>query len=240
MKIRTIFLLFVLILMAVFLVINWTALSTVTAVNLIYTEIQAPLGVLVVGGFAAVVFVLLVYMVWQQASVTLELRAAYKEARNARTVADDAEKSRFAESNRILLERIEKLEALMTARSDETLTAVRQEAVRAEERYKALFDDQKRAQGELTAQVQTQIGAMEKRVVETLPSAVSAAVREAPRFFGVYPAWAEAGIIRRGRTSRARLHRPHRGRRPRAGGSSRERCRGCAGGRSWRRRRHFP
>ena len=135
MKIRTIFLLFVLILMAVFLVINWTALSTVTAVNLIYTEIQAPLGVLVVGGFAAVVFVLLVYMVWQQASVTLELRAAYKEARNAR-----------------------------------------QEAVRAEERYKALFDDQKRAQGELTAQVQTQIGAMEKRVVETLPSAVSAAV----------------------------------------------------------------
>lgn len=172
MKIRTIFLLFVLILMAVFLVINWTALSTVTAVNLIYTEIQAPLGVLVVGGFAAVVFVLLVYMVWQQASVTLELRAAYKEARNARTVADDAEKSRFAESNRILLERIEKLEALMTARSDETLTAVRQEAVRAEERYKALFDDQKRAQGELTAQ----IGAMEKRVVETLPSAVSAAV----------------------------------------------------------------
>lgn len=31
-------------------------------------------------------------------------------------------------------------------------------------------------QGELTAQVQTQIGAMEKRVVETLPSAVSAAV----------------------------------------------------------------
>ena len=76
MKIRTIFLLFVLILMAVFLVINWTALSTVTAVNLIYTEIQAPLGVLVVGGFAAVVFVLLVYMVWQQASVTPTRRLA--------------------------------------------------------------------------------------------------------------------------------------------------------------------
>lgn len=127
MKIRTIFLLLVLILMAVFLVINWTALSTVTAVNLIYTEIQAPLGVLVVGGFAAVVFVLLIYMVWRRRASSLELRAAYKEARNARTVADDAEKSRFAESNRILLERIEKLEALMTARSDETLTAVRQE-----------------------------------------------------------------------------------------------------------------
>ena len=63
----------------------------------------------------------------------------------------------------------------MTARSDETLTAVRQEAARSEERYQALIDDQKRAQGELTAQVQTQIGAMEKRVVETLPAAVSSA-----------------------------------------------------------------
>ena len=177
MKIRTIFLLFVLILMAVFLVINWTALSTVTAVNLIYTEIQAPLGVLVVGGFAAVVFVLLVYMVWQQASVTLELRAAYKEAQaDFKQAAGLKPDSMAAHYNLAITQRIEKLEALMTARSDETLTAVRQEAVRAEERYKALFDDQKRAQGELTAQVQTQIGAMEKRVVETLPSAVSAAV----------------------------------------------------------------
>lgn len=104
MKIRTIFLLFVLILMAVFLVINWTALSTVTAVNLIYTEIQGSArrsrrGRFRRGGLRAARLHGLA-----QASVTLELRAAYKEARNARTVADDAEKSRFAESNRILLE----------------------------------------------------------------------------------------------------------------------------------------
>ena len=76
MKIRTILLLLVIILMAVFLIINWGALSTEMTVNLVYTEIQAPLGVLVVGGFAALVFILLVYMVWQQASVTMELRAA--------------------------------------------------------------------------------------------------------------------------------------------------------------------
>ena len=151
MKIRTIFLLLILILMAVFLIINWGALSTETAVNLVYTEIQAPLGILVVGGFAAVVFILLVYMVWQQASVTMELRAAYKEARNARTVADDAEKSRFAESNRVLLERIEKLEALMTARSDETLAAVRQESVKAEERLKAFGAEQEKRQAEKAA-----------------------------------------------------------------------------------------
>lgn len=170
MKIRTIFLLLILILMAVFLIINWGALSTETAVNLVYTEIQAPLGILVVGGFAAVVFILLVYMVWQQASVTMELRAAYKEARNARTVADDAEKSRFAESNRVLLERIEKLEALMTARSDETLAAVRQESVKAEERLKAFGAEQEKRQAEAAARFSEEVTALEKRMQTLLPA----------------------------------------------------------------------
>ena len=170
MKIRTIFLLLILILMAVFLIINWGALSTETAVNLVYTEIQAPLGILVVGGFAAVVFILLVYMVWQQASVTMELRAAYKEARNARTVADDAEKSRFAESNRVLLERIEKLEALMTAGSDETLAAVRQESVKAEERLKAFGAEQEKRQAEAAARFSEEVTALEKRMQTLLPA----------------------------------------------------------------------
>lgn len=170
MKIRTIFLMLVLILMAVFLVINWSALSTVMTVNLVYTEIQAPLGIIVVGGFGALVFVLLVYMLWQQASVTMELRAAYKESRNARTVADDAEKSRFAESNRLMIERIEKLEALMTARSDETLSAVRQESARVEERFKKFAEDQMKAQQEISAMVNGQLSAMEKRVLAGLPA----------------------------------------------------------------------
>lgn len=169
MKIRTLFLLLILILMAVFLIINWGALSAETTVNLVYTEIQAPLGILVVGGFAAVVFILLIYMVWQQASVTMELRAAYKEARNARGVADDAEKSRFAESNRILLERIEKLEALMTARSDETLSVVKQESVKTEERLKAFAAAEEKRQAEAAAAFSAQVTALEERVKGLLP-----------------------------------------------------------------------
>ena len=177
MKIRTLFLLLILILMAVFLIINWGALSAETTVNLVYTEIQAPLGILVVGGFAAVVFILLIYMVWQQASVTMELRAAYKEARNAREVADDAEKSRFAESNRILLERIEKLEALMTSRSDETLSVVKQESVKAEERLKAFATAQDKRQTEAAAAFSAQVTALEQRVkgLLTAPTVADAA-----------------------------------------------------------------
>ena len=178
MKIRTLFLLLILILMAVFLIINWGALSAETTVNLVYTEIQAPLGILVVGGFAAVVFILLIYMVWQQASVTMELRAAYKEARNARVVSDDAEKSRFAESNRILLERIEKLEALISARSDETLSVVKQESVKAEERLKAFAAAEEKRQAEAAAAFSAQVTALEERVKGLLPAPTAADVAE--------------------------------------------------------------
>lgn len=55
MKFRTLGILLVLVLMAVFLIINWTTLSQVTTVNLVYTEIQAPLGILVVCGFSAII-----------------------------------------------------------------------------------------------------------------------------------------------------------------------------------------
>ena len=113
MKIRTIFLLFVLILMAVFLVINWTALSTVTAVNLIYTEIQLR------SAFSSWAvsprWSSCCSSTWSGSRPASRLSFAPPTRSSQRPHrADDAEKSRFAESNRILLERIEKLEALMT------------------------------------------------------------------------------------------------------------------------------
>lgn len=78
MKIRTLGMLLIVIVMAVFLIINWGTLSQVTTVNLVYTEMEAPLGIIVVAAFAAVVVLLMAYTVWQQASVMMELRAAYK------------------------------------------------------------------------------------------------------------------------------------------------------------------
>ena len=55
MKLRTLCMLLVLVLLAVFLVINWSALSQDMTVNLVYQEIQAPLGVIVAAAFGIVV-----------------------------------------------------------------------------------------------------------------------------------------------------------------------------------------
>ena len=177
MKIRTMLLLLVLILMAVFLIINWTALSTVMTVNLVYTEIQAPLGAIVVGSFVALTLILLIYMVWQQASVTMELRAAYKEARNAREVADHAEKSRFQESNRLMGERLEKLEALVTTRSDEMLSCVQKQTARLDERIdkmeqnlKNYSEDGQKRQDAAIDQINKDLALLEKNILTGLPA----------------------------------------------------------------------
>ena len=76
-----------------FLVINWSALSQDMTVNLVYQEIQAPLGVIVAAAFGIVVVLQAFYNLWQQASVVVELRQAHKEARNARAEAAEADKT---------------------------------------------------------------------------------------------------------------------------------------------------
>lgn len=177
MRIRTMLLLLVMILMAVFLIINWTALSTVMTVNLVYTEIQAPLGAIVVGSFVGLTLILLLYMVWQQASVTMELRSAYKEARNAREVADHAEKSRFQESNRLMGERLEKLEALVTTRSDEMLSSVQKQTARFDERIEMMernlknyAEDGQKRQDAAIEQINKDLTVLEKNILTGLPA----------------------------------------------------------------------
>ena len=126
MKFRTLGILLVLVVMAVFLIINWTTLSQVTTVNLVYTEIQAPLGVLVVCGFSAIILLLGIYTIWQQASVLIELRSAYKEARRAHQLAEKADKSRLIEATKEMKSRFEHLEAVLTGRSDESMQVLRE------------------------------------------------------------------------------------------------------------------
>ncbi len=172
MKIRTIALFLLLVVMAVFLVINWGALSAETTVNLVYTEIQAPLGILVVCGFAALIVLMLIYTVWQAASVTLELRSAYKETRNARALADDAEKSRFTESNKLLIERIEKLESLLLARNDELGQEVRRLRDEMGQKFAAVNTEVAKQQDVAVSKVTESLGAFERRLHATLPAPV--------------------------------------------------------------------
>ena len=67
----------------------------------------------------------------------------------------------------------------MTARSDETLSAVRQESARVEERFKAFSEAQKKIQEEYAVLVNKQLGDLEKRVLAGLPAPVTTVVESA-------------------------------------------------------------
>lgn len=170
MKIRTIALFLLLVVMAVFLVINWSAISAETTVNLVYTEIQAPLGIIVVCCFGVLILLMLLYTVWQAASVTLELRSAYKETRNARALADDAEKSCFAEANKLTQERLEKLESLLLVRCDELGQEVRRLREDIDTKFTALNGEVAQQQTVTVAKFNESLVAFEHRLQTALPA----------------------------------------------------------------------
>lgn len=169
-KLRTLGMMLILVLLAVFLIINWSALSQETTVNLVYTEITAPLGIIVVVAFAAIIALLMIYTIWQQASVVMEIRQAHKEARIARQAAEDADKSRITELGKDMRVRMDQLEALMVAKTEE-LNKFMKERGDQQDRELALLRDQLKE--EQTAQrnaVSERLLDIDKKVSNVLPA----------------------------------------------------------------------
>jgi hypothetical protein len=97
MKLRTVFLLLVLGVIAAFSALNWSAFITPTTLSLGLAEVQAPLGVIMLGvvGFLTAFF--LVFVVYVQASALFDSRRHAQELQVNRELADKAEASRFTE-----------------------------------------------------------------------------------------------------------------------------------------------
>jgi len=97
MKIRTIFLLLVLLAIGAFTLLNWPVIMTPTTLSLGVVDIQAPLGLLMLGLMVAMLSVFLVYVLYLQTTVMFDARAHAKELQSNRKLADQAEASRFTE-----------------------------------------------------------------------------------------------------------------------------------------------
>ncbi len=77
--------------------LNWDALSVVTAVSVGLATFDAPLGLLMLGLTALLAVLLVAYVLSLQGSVLLETRRHTKEMQAQRELADKAEASRFTE-----------------------------------------------------------------------------------------------------------------------------------------------
>jgi len=97
MSIRTVALVLLLALLAIFVVVNWSAFTTPTSLSLLVGTIEAPLGLLMLMVTALLGVVFLAYVVWLQTSVLLESRRSNRELAAQRQLADQAESSRFTE-----------------------------------------------------------------------------------------------------------------------------------------------
>ena len=97
MKPRIVLTLLLVLLFAAFVAANWSAFLASTTLSLLFTTVQAPLGLLLLVMLGAVVALFLSYMAWWQGRVLLETRRHTKELQSQRELADKAEASRFTE-----------------------------------------------------------------------------------------------------------------------------------------------
>jgi uncharacterized integral membrane protein len=97
MSVRTVLLVIVLGLLAVFAAVNWQVFVTPTRLDLVVSSVDAPLGLVMLGFTAVLVAVLLAYALKVQFNALADSRRQSEELRRQRELADKAEASRFTE-----------------------------------------------------------------------------------------------------------------------------------------------
>ena len=128
--------------LALLSLLNWSALSAPTTLSLGYRNVDAPLGLVLLGFCAAITLASLAFVAWDQARSLAAARRMTCELQAQRELADRAEQSRFMELRsflegelRALRERpaggavaggprLEELEARLVARLSESVNGL--------------------------------------------------------------------------------------------------------------------
>jgi uncharacterized integral membrane protein len=119
MPLRTVFLIVVLSLIALFAVLNWGAFLAPTTLSFGVAQVQAPLGLIMLGLLAVLTALFLLYVVYLQTTVILEWRRREKELQASRELADQAEASRLTELRAHLDSRLTEIENSLSAQLGE-------------------------------------------------------------------------------------------------------------------------
>lgn len=107
-------------LLAAFTIANWHVLAMPVEVSLLVATIQAPAGIILLGGTALLLVLLGAYTLSLHTSTLLEARRHAKELREQRLLADQAEASRFTELNAAMQKEFADLRAEMQRMSTES------------------------------------------------------------------------------------------------------------------------
>ena len=91
-----------LVLLAIFAVVNWSALTAPTALSFLVLRVEAPLGVILLCFALLFALLLLAGVAVQRTAMLIETRRHAQELRALRELAENAEASRLAELRRHL------------------------------------------------------------------------------------------------------------------------------------------
>ena len=109
MYLRTLLILAVLGVIAVFSALNWGAFIAPTVLSLGFTSVEAPLGLILLAIVALLTLLFLVYVTYLQSTVLLESRRHARELQSQRDLAEQAETSRFNQLQTSMEAELEKL-----------------------------------------------------------------------------------------------------------------------------------
>ena len=161
MYLRTLLIVLLVGVVAMFAVLNWSAFMSETTLSVGFTTVQAPLGLVLLIVTALLALLFLIYVVYLQSSALLENRRQSRELQSQREVAENAEASRFyqlktsleetlheqsnqaAQFNNTLLARLEKLDRDLRVIIEQSSNSLAAYIGEVEDRFERAADGKK-------------------------------------------------------------------------------------------------
>jgi hypothetical protein len=132
MYLRTLLIMVVLGALILFAALNWTAFVSPFKLSLVFTSVEAPLGLVLLGIVGLLTLLFLIYLVFLQSSSLLESRRQARELQNQREIVEQSEASRFSRLHSFLEVELQKLalqndngQAALLAKLDELESRLR-------------------------------------------------------------------------------------------------------------------
>jgi uncharacterized integral membrane protein len=106
---RNLILVVAILLLAAFTALNWAAFVEPVSLSLGFSQVRAPLGLIMLGVCIGLCALFMTYVLLLQASVILESRRMAKDLHAQRDLADKAEASRFTETRSFIQAEVQQL-----------------------------------------------------------------------------------------------------------------------------------
>ena len=125
MRTHTLLVVLVLLLIVAFLAINWSVFAASAKVSFVFVSIEVPIGLVMLGILTLIALTFGIYSAVSWSAILLEFRRQAKELTAQRTLADQAEASRFTELRAVMHDELEQLADRMSQMHDTFRTEIR-------------------------------------------------------------------------------------------------------------------